>query len=60
MPYGSLPNGGGVRFADSGDRLGQNERAVAVVWQWQAVRHSVVVWPPAYATGTVKLVPLPA
>jgi branched-chain amino acid transport system substrate-binding protein len=60
LPYGSLPNGGGVRFASSGDRLGQNQRAVAVVWQWQAVRHSVVVWPPAYATGTVKLVPLPA
>jgi len=26
-----------------------------VVWQWQAARHSVVVWPPVYATGKVKL-----
>ncbi|TMB92950.1 MAG: amino acid ABC transporter substrate-binding protein [Chloroflexi bacterium] len=60
MPYGTLPNGGGVRFGSAGDRFGQNERAIAVVWQWQAIRHSVVVYPPAYATGTVKLVPLPA
>jgi ABC-type branched-subunit amino acid transport system substrate-binding protein len=60
LPDGTLPNGGGVLFARSGPQVGQNQRAVAVVWQWQAVRHSVVVWPPAYATGTVAMVPLPA
>ena len=60
LPSGALPNGGGVRFAASGEQMGQNQRAVAVVWQWQAVRHSVVVWPPAYATGSVTMVPLPA
>ena len=27
-------------------RLGQNERAAAVIWQWQAVRTYAFVWPP--------------
>jgi branched-chain amino acid transport system substrate-binding protein len=59
LPAGSLPNGAGLRFAATPDRLGQNLRAAAVVWQWQAVRHSVVVWPSEYATGVPKFVPLP-
>jgi branched-chain amino acid transport system substrate-binding protein len=57
LPSGSLPNGGGVLFSGAPGQLGQNVRAAAVVWQWQAPRHSVVVWPPAYATGQVKLSP---
>jgi branched-chain amino acid transport system substrate-binding protein len=59
LPSGSLPNGGGVRFSATPDQLGQNLRAVGVIWQWQAVRHSVVVWPATYATGSVEMVPLP-
>jgi branched-chain amino acid transport system substrate-binding protein len=55
LPSGSLPNGGGVLFSTTAGQLGQNIRAAAVVWQWQAARHSVVVWPPVYATGAVKL-----
>jgi branched-chain amino acid transport system substrate-binding protein len=55
LPDGSLPNGGGVLFSTAPGQLGQNIRAAAVVWQWQAPRHSVVVWPPVYATGQVKL-----
>jgi branched-chain amino acid transport system substrate-binding protein len=55
LPSGSLPNGGGVLFSTAPDQLGQNTRAAAVVWQWQAPRRSVVVWPPVYATGQVKL-----
>jgi branched-chain amino acid transport system substrate-binding protein len=55
LPSGSLPNGGGVLFSTARGQLGQNIRAAAVVWQWQAPRHSVVVWPPVYATGQVKL-----
>ena len=55
LPGGSLPNGGGVLFSTAAGQLGQNIRAAAVVWQWQAARHSVVVWPPVYATGKVKL-----
>ena len=42
-------------FSTAPDQLGQNTRAAAVVWQWQAPRRSVVVWPPVYATGQVKL-----
>jgi branched-chain amino acid transport system substrate-binding protein len=55
LPEGSLANGAGVRFSSAAGQLGQNIRAAAVVWQWQAPRVSVVVWPPVYATGQVKL-----
>jgi branched-chain amino acid transport system substrate-binding protein len=57
LPEGSLPNGAGLQFATAGDRLGQNLRAAAVIWQWQAVRRSVVVWPAVYATGRPELMP---
>lgn len=60
LPVGSVPNGAGVLFGHSTADLGQNVRAASVIWQWQAVRHSVVVWPPSYATGRVTMVPLPA
>ena len=60
LPQGNLPNGAGVRFAADSAHLGQNIRAASVIWQWQGVRHSVVVWPGVYATGAVKMVPLPA
>lgn len=59
LPVGSLPNGAGVRFADDPAHRGQNLRAAAVIWQWQAPRHSVVVWPPLYASGAAAMVPLP-
>lgn len=60
IPNGSLPNGAGLRFSRDPDTLGQNTRAAAVIWQWQAVQHSVTVWPPVDATGTPELIPLPA
>lgn len=59
LASGSLPNGAGLQFATTPDRLGQNLRAAAVIWQWQAVRQSVVVWPSDYATGVARFVPLP-
>ena len=59
LAYGSLPNGGGLRFAGPGPQLGQNTRAASVVWQWQGVRQSVTVWPAVFATGQVQMVPLP-
>lgn len=59
LPAGTLVNGAGLRFAASGPRLGQNLRAASVIWQWQAVRSSVVVWPAEFATGTIAFVPLP-
>lgn len=58
LPDGSLPNGAGLRFSADPTRLGQNERAAAVIWQWQAVRTYEFVWPPTYATGDVAFVPL--
>jgi branched-chain amino acid transport system substrate-binding protein len=58
LPEGSLPNGAGLRFSADPARLGQNERAAAVIWQWQAVRTYAFVWPPTYATGSIDFVPL--
>lgn len=58
LPEGSLPNGAGLRFSSDPARLGQNDRAAAVIWQWQAVRTYEFVWPPTYATGQVAFVPL--
>ena len=60
LPEGSLPNGAGIRFSLDAANLGQNLRAASVIWQWQAVYKSVVIWPPPYATGAMALVPLPA
>jgi branched-chain amino acid transport system substrate-binding protein len=59
LPQGSLPNGAGLRFSQDPGTLGQNERAAAVIWQWQAVRQYAFVWPPSYATGSIIDVPLP-
>jgi branched-chain amino acid transport system substrate-binding protein len=58
LPAGSLPNGAGIRFSSSPQTLGQNLRAAAVIWQWQAVRSYTFVWPPTYATGSIQFVPL--
>lgn len=58
LPNGSLPNGAGLRFSSDPATLGQNQRATAVIWQWQAVRTYAFVWPAAYATGPVAFVPL--
>ncbi len=58
LPEGSLPNGAGVHFSTDPASLGQNERAAAVIWQWQAVRSYQFVWPATYATGSIGFVPL--
>jgi len=58
LPQGSLPNGAGLRFSSDPATLGQNTRAAAVIWQWQAVRQYAFVWPPSYATGQISFVPL--
>ena len=59
LPDGTLANGAGVKFATSAELMGQNTRAASVIWQWQGVRHSVTVYPPVFATGTVGFIPLP-
>jgi branched-chain amino acid transport system substrate-binding protein len=58
LPAGSLPNGAGLRFSSAPASLGQNERAAAVIWQWQAVRTYAFVWPATFATGPIGFVPL--
>lgn len=58
LPVGSLPNGAGVKFSSAAATLGQNLRAAAVIWQWQAVQKYTFVWPPTYATGSIQFVPL--
>ena len=58
LPTGALPNGAGLHFSADPATLGQNERATAVIWQWQAVRSYTFVWPPTYKTGDVGFVPL--
>jgi branched-chain amino acid transport system substrate-binding protein len=59
LPSGSLPNGAGLRFSSDPDTLGQNERAIGMIWQWQAPDTDVVVWPESFATGSIAFVPLP-
>lgn len=73
LPDGSLPNGSGLRFSSVPARLGQNELAAAVIWQWRAgaaapadsggrvAAVSVTVWPAQFASGAIdpSLVPLP-
>jgi branched-chain amino acid transport system substrate-binding protein len=59
LPTGSLPNGAGLHFSTDPASLGQNERAAAVIWQWQAVRTYAFVWPGTFATGSIGFVPLP-
>jgi branched-chain amino acid transport system substrate-binding protein len=59
LPNGTLPNGAGVKFAQTSDLMGQNLRAASVVWQWQGVRQHVTVYPAVFATGTPGFIPLP-
>jgi branched-chain amino acid transport system substrate-binding protein len=73
LPEGSLPNGSGLHFSTDPNRLGQNELAAAVVWQWRAgsaatadsagkiAAVSNTVWPAQFATTSIdaSLVPLP-
>jgi len=59
LPAGTLPNGAGLRFSSAAATLGQNERAAAVIWQWQAVRTYAFVWPATFKTGSIGFVPLP-
>ena len=69
LPEGSLPNGSGLHFSTDPARVGQNELAAAVVWQWQAAKpstaasgasataaatpESVTVWPAQFASGPI-------
>ena len=69
LPEGSLPNGSGLHFSTDPARVGLNDLAAAVVWQWQAAKpstaasgasaiaaatpESVTVWPAQFASGPI-------
>jgi len=54
IPLGGEINGAGISFAPPGSPdAGQNRRAAAVVGQWQAGGVMRIVYPDAYATGTI-------
>jgi branched-chain amino acid transport system substrate-binding protein len=59
LPRGALPNGSGLEFGAPGSReAGANLRAASVIWEWTGVLRRAVVWPPAFATQPVRVLPL--
>jgi branched-chain amino acid transport system substrate-binding protein len=59
VPVGDSINGGGVKFGPEGALdEGQNERASAVVGQWQAVDVMKVIYPSAFATAQPSFQPI--
>jgi ABC-type branched-subunit amino acid transport system substrate-binding protein len=58
-PMGSLPNGSGLSFAPRGNtNAGDNIRAASVIWEWVKEYTRAVVWPPSFATSTIKALPI--
>jgi len=58
---GTLANGAGLDLAGPRDRdPGENRAALSIVWQWQdPLKHKqAVVWPPAFATQPLKVIPI--
>ena len=39
---------------------GANHAAAGVIWEWVAPKTRAVVWPPAFATHAVTVLPLAA
>jgi branched-chain amino acid transport system substrate-binding protein len=60
LPAGSLPNGAGLRFSSDPARLGQNELAAAVVWQWQPPAPSAAGSGAAHVSGSPAAAPAAA
>jgi len=59
VPMGSLPNGSGLAFAPQGNaNAGDNIRAASVIWEWVKEYTRAVVWPPAFATSSIKPLPI--
>jgi ABC-type branched-subunit amino acid transport system substrate-binding protein len=60
LPVGSLADGSGLDFPASGGQIGENQAAASVIWEWVAPGKEVVVWPPAFATQRVTVLPIQA
>ena len=59
LPTGSLPNGAGIKFGRSkGSSAADNLRASHVIWEWTRPGVRAVVWPPAFATDPIELLPI--
>jgi branched-chain amino acid transport system substrate-binding protein len=55
IPRGALPNGSGLSFAAPGSPdAGANLRAASVIWEWVGVGQRAVVWPPQFATTSIR------
>ena len=60
LPLGSLADGSGMTFPSRGPQAGENQAAASVIWEWVAPGKEVVVWPPAFATQPVRVLPISA
>jgi branched-chain amino acid transport system substrate-binding protein len=59
LPEGSLPNGSGLAFGGAGtSTAGSNLLAASVIWEWTQVDWRGVVWPPRFATESVRYIPI--
>lgn len=58
LQVGSLADGSGMNFLAGGSDAGENQAASSVIWEWVAPGKEVVVWPPAYATQSVQVLPI--
>jgi ABC-type branched-subunit amino acid transport system substrate-binding protein len=55
IPRGALPNGSGLSFGAPGTPdAGANVRAASVIWEWVGVGERAVVWPPQFATTSIR------
>ena len=55
IPDGGLPNGSGLGFASArSPDAGTNLRAATVIWEWTGIDHRAVVWPPRFATTSIR------
>jgi branched-chain amino acid transport system substrate-binding protein len=55
VPRGALPNGSGLSFGAQGTPdAGANLRAASVIWEWVGVGQRAVVWPPQFATTSIR------
>ena len=58
LPIGALADGSGIDFPAAGSQAGENQAAASVIWEWVAPGKEVVVWPPAFATQSLKVLPI--
>ena len=59
LPVGTLANGAGLDMAPPGEpQAGENRSAASVIWEWVAPGQRAVVWPPAFATHPIAVLPL--